>query len=214
MEETAPPLISFLWFSDVYEVPDTDGSPVTRKCSAKLQPPALRLPPKPSPRLNIKKPSPSPSSTKTSCNTAMNGLPYYLIIQEPDEDDDYEVCNDDDSPTSSPQNERPEKKTADDRRPSIPVPVPREPRHHKPPLFPKTGISRDHEASPTSAARDPPNPAAASTSGFYRAKISLPRESPHQKPPAADKGSLSREDSGVRQQEEVLITPHRTMTMW
>ncbi|XP_017552160.2 B-cell linker protein isoform X2 [Pygocentrus nattereri] len=171
---------------DVYEVPDTEDSPVTSRCSAKHQTPALRLPPKPSPRANIKKPAPCP---------------------EPEDDDDYEVCNADDSPTSSPNlqglAERPKLKAAEDRRPSIPVPLPREVKLQKPPVFPKAGIStRDHEASSASMARDPPNPGATPTPGFYRAKMSLPREIPHQKPPAAERGSLSREDSGTRQQEE------------
>ncbi|XP_072534382.1 B-cell linker protein isoform X1 [Salminus brasiliensis] len=146
---------------DVYEVPDTDDSPTSSRCSTKRQPPALRLPPKPSPRMNIKKP--------VSC-------------PEPEGEDDYEVCNADDSPILS---ERSEKKTAEDRRPSIPVPLPREQKFSKPALIQKTSNSaKDHDALP--------NPV---TPGFYRAKISAPHEVPLQKHPV-------KEDSGTRQQEE------------
>ncbi|XP_022540338.1 B-cell linker protein isoform X2 [Astyanax mexicanus] len=151
---------------DVYEVPDTEDSPPSSRCNTKRQPPAMRLPPKPSPRLNIKKP--------VSC-------------LEPEGEDDYEVCNTDESPTSSMPSlaERPEKKSAEDRRPSIPVPLPRDQKFPKPSFFQKTSNStRDHEASPSPV-----------TPGFYRAKMSLPRELPQQKPSAA-------EDSGARQQEE------------
>ncbi|XP_066534997.1 B-cell linker protein isoform X2 [Hoplias malabaricus] len=168
---------------DVYEVPDTDVSPATSRCSTGRQPPGPRVPPKPSPRMK-NKPAPCP---------------------EPSTDDDYEVCNDDESPTSSLVRvpERPDKKTAEERRPSYPVPQSRELKLTKPPLFPKTHISmRENEASPVSTTRDSTNAASSSVPGFYRLKTSLPRESSLQKPPVVEKGSLSQKDNEARQQEE------------
>ncbi|XP_047667925.1 B-cell linker protein isoform X1 [Tachysurus fulvidraco] len=151
---------------DVYEVPDHDSSPSSSRYNQKLQPPALQLPPKPSPRTNIKKP--------VSC-------------PEPEDEDDYEVCIDNDSLT-----EEPEKKTAEERRPSIPVPLPREAKNPKSLGFQKPSHpSRDHEA------RDSVSP---SPTGFYLVK-SLPRDNLCQKSPPG-RGSLSQEDSATRQQEE------------
>ncbi|KAK3554157.1 hypothetical protein QTP70_019085 [Hemibagrus guttatus] len=152
---------------DVYEVPDHESSPSVSRCSQKLQPPALQLPPKPSPRNNIKKP---------------------VICPEPEDEDDYEVCIDD---NSLPEEQ--EKKAAEEIRPSIPVPLPREAKNPKSLGFQKPSIpSRDQEA------RDLVSP---STTGFHLVNRSLQRDNLCQKSPPG-RGSLSQEDSATRQQEE------------
>ncbi|XP_017319897.1 B-cell linker protein isoform X2 [Ictalurus punctatus] len=155
---------------DVYEVPDQDNSPSISRCSQKLQPPALQLPPKPSPRINIKKPA---------------------VCPESEDEDDYEMCIDDGSLT-----EEQEKKPVENKRPSIPVPLPREVKNPKPLPFQKPSIpSRDHEA------RDPaPTVVSPPTTGFHLVK-SLQRDNHCQKSPPG-RGSLSQEDSATRQQEE------------
>ncbi|XP_060782214.1 B-cell linker protein isoform X2 [Neoarius graeffei] len=154
---------------DVYEVPDQDNSPSISRCSPKPQPPALKLPPKPSPRINIKKP---------------------VTCPEPEDEDDYEVCIDDDDVTEE------QEKTGEERRPSIPVPLPRDMKNPKPPAVQKPSIpTRDREAwDPAHTVVSPP------TTGFHLVK-SLQRDNLCQKSPPG-RGSLSQEDSATRQQEE------------
>ncbi|XP_062851323.1 B-cell linker protein [Trichomycterus rosablanca] len=159
---------------DVYEVPDMDDS--LRGCSTTLRPPAVKLPPKASPRTNIRKPAP---------------------CTEPEDECDYEICNGDDEP------EEPEKE-ADERPPSIPVPLPRE-KNKKPPLFQKPSLpAKDHKASATNRTQDSatsiPNP---TSTGFHiiNRRMPMQREIACQRSPAG-RGSLSQEDSATRQQEE------------
>ncbi|KAM9476580.1 B-cell linker protein isoform 1-T1 [Clarias gariepinus] len=156
---------------DVYEVPDQDDSPSISRCSPKLQPPALQLPPKPSPRSNMKKP---------------------LTCPEPQDEEDYEICTDNDSLT-----EEQEKKPVENRHPSIPVPLPRDAKNPKPIVFQKRSIpTRDQEAwGPAPSVASPP------TTGFHLVNRSLPRDNPCQKS-SPGRGSLSQEDSATRQQEE------------
>ncbi|XP_026869966.2 B-cell linker protein [Electrophorus electricus] len=158
---------------DVYEVPDNDDSPGISRCSTKMQLPPLRLPPTPSPRMNTRKP---------------------ISCLEPEEEEDYEVCNDEGV------TKRPEKTVKD----SKPRPLPRELNHPKPPFFQKASIpAKANEAAPKSVARDSANHGAGQpTKVFYRMKMPMPCDSPSQKFTAAERGSLSQEDIEAREQEQ------------
>lgn len=92
--------------------------------------------------------------------------------------------------------EEQEKKTIEERRPSIPVPLPRETKNPKLLGYLKPSIpSRDKEA------RDPaPTVVFPPTTGFHLVK-SLQRENLCQKSPPG-RGSFSHEESATRQQEE------------
>ncbi|TSK22629.1 B-cell linker protein [Bagarius yarrelli] len=183
--------------------PDLPSASDSSECSQKLQPPTLQLPPKPSPRNNIKK---------------------AIICPEPEDEDDYEICIDDNDDHSLTEEQ--EKKTIEERRPSIPVPLPRETKNPKllgflvrtsdmksgmlvrficvlflqfvimfPDLQKPSIPSRDQEA------RDPaPTVVFPPTTGFHLVK-SLQRENFCQKSPPG-RGSFSHEDSATRQQEE------------
>ncbi|XP_046722967.1 B-cell linker protein isoform X3 [Silurus meridionalis] len=159
---------------DVYEVPDQDNSPSISRCSSKLQSPALQLPPKPSPRLHMKKPS---------------------ICPEPEDKNGYDIHFDGSFSPAGSKEDREERKCVEERRPSIPVPLPREVKNPKPLALQKPSIpSRDNEVrDPASAVVSPPT----TSSSFFLVNRSLQRDNLCKR-----RGSLPQEDSATRQQEE------------
>ncbi|XP_048059965.1 B-cell linker protein isoform X6 [Megalobrama amblycephala] len=189
---------------DFYEVPDTKENSQSKKSrsNATLQPNTQMVPPKASPRMHTRRP----------------------ILTSEKSEDEYEVCDADDS-----VNERPEE-TTDARRTSLPTPRPRDLKKPNPasmpvhtqlsschelfqiktfsenthPLLQKPSIpQRESEVSSTKTAplaisRSPPdtmvNP---SPTGFHRAKMPLPRQLPSQ-----SRGTLPSESRSARDAEE------------
>ncbi|XP_076830549.1 B-cell linker protein isoform X2 [Brachyhypopomus gauderio] len=181
---------------DVYEVPDKEDSPGSRG-NAKLQPPPLRLPPKPSPRTNLRKP---------------------VACPDPEAEEDYEVCNDE------CLNENPEKPVEDVRPTPLPRDL-KNPKFQLLQvckcsiflsslttlvlsftimffIFQKKISGKSFEVAPTNVAQDSASPGPSqATKGFYRIKMPLPRDAPGLKS-TAEKGSLSQEDGGSTTHEE------------
>ncbi|XP_051945533.1 B-cell linker protein-like isoform X2 [Xyrauchen texanus] len=141
---------------DFYEVPEIkENSRSKKRINSTLQPNTQMAPPKVSPRMHIRK------ST---------------VTQEPQSEDEYEVCDTDDSVI-----ERPEECT-ESRNLSIPTPRPRELKKPSPSLMPTPSVpQRDNEAtltimpqSPLDAMTTPPH------TGFHRAGMHLPPQLPSQ----------------------------------
>ncbi|ROK15898.1 B-cell linker protein, partial [Anabarilius grahami] len=131
--------------------------------------------------------------------TRGNGPDFYEVPDTKEQsEDEYEVCDADDS-----VNERPEE-TTDARRTSLPTPRPRDLKKPNPASIPKPSIpQRESEVSSTKTAplaisRSPPdtmvNP---SPTGFHRAKMPLPRPLPSQ-----SRGTLPSESRSARDAEE------------
>ncbi|XP_071378288.1 B-cell linker protein isoform X1 [Centroberyx affinis] len=156
---------------DVYEVPDQEASlkenspPVSRLCPI---PKTHSQPPIASPRMNIRKSA--------------------ISIQEPTGEDEYEVCDPDDSSST---------KSEEDPPPLLPKPMPRE-RSPQPPLRPRPDVKHRESESRTlpimhRSQKPPVNKA--HTADFKRPKIPLPQilTLPRQ----ADRGSVSAEDGSL-----------------
>ncbi|KAK2896220.1 hypothetical protein Q8A67_010708 [Cirrhinus molitorella] len=163
---------------DFYEVPDMKENSQSKTSRSKntLQPTPM-APPKASPRMNIKRPTISP---------------------EPQSEDEYEVCDADDS-----VNEEPEE-TTEAQRPSMPTPRPRDMNKPNPAVIPKTNTPRrDSEATsikttPITVSRSPPDTMQSpSSTGFHRAKMPLPRQLPSQ-----SRGTLPSDSRSARDAEE------------
>ncbi|XP_051508336.1 B-cell linker protein-like isoform X2 [Myxocyprinus asiaticus] len=141
---------------DFYEVPEMkENSQSKKRINSTLQPNTQMTPPKVSPRMHIKK------ST---------------VTQEPQSEDEYEVCDTDDSVI-----ERPEECT-ESRNLSIPTPRPRELKKSSPPLMPTPSVpQRDNEATLTIMPQSPPDTMTTPPhTGFHRAKMHLPPQFPSQ----------------------------------
>ncbi|XP_051503858.1 B-cell linker protein-like isoform X3 [Myxocyprinus asiaticus] len=158
---------------DFCKVPNMEGNSQSEKRSnMTLQPNTQMAPPKASPRMHIRKPT---------------------MTQEPQSEDEYEVCDTDDS-----VNERLEEST-ESRKLSIPTPRPREMKKSSPALMPKRSVpQQDNEATQTVMPRSPPDIMTPTpTTGFHRAKIPLPRQFPSQ-----SRGMLPPENRASRDAEE------------
>lgn len=164
---------------DVYEVPvpDMKENSHSKKSNGTLQPNTQKAPPKASPRMHVRRPSTPP---------------------EPQSDDDYEVCDADDT-----VNKRPEE-TTETRRPSIPTPRPRDLMKPNPASIPKPSIPhRESEASstktpPVTISRSPPDSMSSpSPTGIHRARMPLPRQAPSQ-----SRGTLASDIRSARDAEE------------
>ncbi|KAK2823979.1 hypothetical protein Q5P01_021154 [Channa striata] len=129
---------------DFYEVPDKEES--SPSLPNRVTPPAHPLPPKPSPRINIR-PSPAP-------------------VQEFTGEDEYEVCDPDDGSSDKPGDSRP---------PLLPKPLPRE-RSPKPPLKPRPDLKpREFESRTLPGIQTDHKPTSkAFTMDLQRPKIPLP----------------------------------------
>ncbi|XP_016393949.1 B-cell linker protein-like isoform X1 [Sinocyclocheilus rhinocerous] len=160
---------------DFYEVPDLkeNSQSKTSRSNSTLQPNTQMAPPKASPR--IRRPTITP--------------------QEPQSEDEYEVCDADDSVNEGPE------ETTEARRTSIPTPRPRDMKKPNPALIAKPNIPRrDSEATSikTTAVtlpRSPPDTMPAT--GFHRAKMPLPRQLPSQ-----SRGMLPSDSRSARDAEE------------
>ncbi|XP_029926103.1 B-cell linker protein isoform X2 [Myripristis murdjan] len=161
---------------DVYEVPDQEeNSPSLHRLRPVAQTPSPSLPPKPSPRMNIRR-SPVP-------------------VPEPTDDDEYEVCDPDDSSSV---------KSEEDHPPVRPRPLPRAERQ-MPALRPRPDIKhRDSEALPLPPVHSgQKSPAKAFTADFKRPKIPLPQMFTF--PRQADRGSVSPENESTDAGQEADI---------
>ncbi|XP_058652280.1 B-cell linker protein isoform X3 [Onychostoma macrolepis] len=165
---------------DFYEVPDLkENSQSKTRSNMTLQPNNTHTaPPKASPRMNFRRPTITP--------------------QEPQSEDEYEVCDADDSVNDGPED------TTEARRPSMPTPRPRDMKKPNPALTPKPNIAhRDSEATsikttPVTISRSPPDTMQSpSPTGFHRAKMPLPRQLPSQ-----SRGTLPSDSRSARDTEE------------
>ncbi|XP_058652282.1 B-cell linker protein isoform X5 [Onychostoma macrolepis] len=166
---------------DFYEVPDLkeNSQSKTSRSNMTLQPNNTHTaPPKASPRMNFRRPTITP--------------------QEPQSEDEYEVCDADDSVNDGPED------TTEARRPSMPTPRPRDMKKPNPALTPKPNIAhRDSEATsikttPVTISRSPPDTMQSpSPTGFHRAKMPLPRQLPSQ-----SRGTLPSDSRSARDTEE------------
>ncbi|XP_016420880.1 B-cell linker protein [Sinocyclocheilus rhinocerous] len=165
---------------DFYEVSDMkENSQSKTRSNTTLQPNTHMAPPKASPRMNIRRPTITP--------------------QEPQSEDEYEVCEADDSVSEGPE------EATEARRPSMPTPRPRDLKKPNPALTPKPNIAhRDSEATsikttPVTISRSPPDTMPSpSPTGFHRAKyMPLPRQLPSQ-----SRGTLPSESRSARDAEE------------
>ncbi|XP_067278248.1 B-cell linker protein isoform X3 [Pseudorasbora parva] len=166
-------------YPDFCEVPGIkdNSHPKKSRSNASLQPNTQMVPPKASPRMNTRRPT---------------------VTAEPQSEDEYEVCDADDS-----VHERPED-SAEARRPSIPTPRPRDLKKPNPASIPKPSIPhRDSEASstkttPVSIPRSAPDTVQSpSPTGFSRARMPLPRQLPSQ-----SRGTLPSDSRSARDNEE------------
>ncbi|XP_058652281.1 B-cell linker protein isoform X4 [Onychostoma macrolepis] len=164
---------------DFYEVPDLkENSQSKTRSNMTLQPNNTHTaPPKASPRMNFRRPT---------------------ITPEPQSEDEYEVCDADDSVNDGPED------TTEARRPSMPTPRPRDMKKPNPALTPKPNIAhRDSEATsikttPVTISRSPPDTMQSpSPTGFHRAKMPLPRQLPSQ-----SRGTLPSDSRSARDTEE------------
>ncbi|XP_018536605.1 B-cell linker protein isoform X2 [Lates calcarifer] len=159
---------------DFYEVPDKEESslppPVNRMCPVSTTP-SHPLPPKPSPRVNVRR-SPPP-------------------VQEPTGEDEYEVCDPDDSSCDKPAASRP---------PLRPKPLPRE-RSPKPPLRPRPDLKpREFESQTLPAMQtDHKVPLKGFSLDMKRPKIPLPQFS-SLKP--TDRGSVSADNASTDEDKD------------
>ncbi|XP_028278870.1 B-cell linker protein isoform X2 [Parambassis ranga] len=168
-----PPQRSPSPVSDFYEVPDTAENstkslPATRLCPIPApQPQSHSLPPKPSPRVNVRRSPPPP-------------------VQEPTDEDEYEVCDAD-----GPSEGRPPLR--------LPKPLPRD-KSPKPPLVSKPDLKpRESRTLPVVQTEQKP-PLKAFTLDLKRPKIPLPQfTKPSERGGvAAENGSLdSNKDADV-----------------
>ncbi|XP_034537026.1 B-cell linker protein isoform X3 [Notolabrus celidotus] len=158
----------------VYIVPDKEESSLHLSASRLCPTPAKHspsLPPKPGPRINIRSPVP---------------------VEEPIDDDEYEVCDPDNSSSNKPSDTPPK---------PFPKPLPRE--SPKPPLRPRPEIkprefeSRTLPVMPT----EPKIPPKTFTLDLKRPKIPLPQFT---SPKAADK-SVSPEDESANQDKDADV---------
>ncbi|XP_059214866.1 B-cell linker protein [Centropristis striata] len=164
---------------DFYEVPDTEGHSLSLAAS-RLCPPippsqTHSLPPKPSPRVNMR-------SSPAAC------------VQEPTEDDEYEVCDPDDSSSKRPTDGPPK---------ILPKPLPRERSPH-PPLKPRPDLKpREFESRTLPGLQtDPKPPPKGFSLDLRRPKIPLPHFIPN-KP--ADRGSLFAENTFIDQDKDADV---------
>ncbi|XP_049927000.1 B-cell linker protein isoform X1 [Epinephelus moara] len=151
---------------DFYEVPDKEGNSLSLPASRSVSRPiptkqSHSLPPKPSPRLNMGR---SPTA-----------------VQEPTDDDEYEVCDPSDSSRNKPAEGPPILR---------PKPLPRE-RSPKPPLRPRPDLKFDSHTLPVMQMDQKPQSKAFSLD-FKRPKIPLLQLTSH-KP--ADRGVSAENDS-------------------
>ncbi|XP_016105739.1 B-cell linker protein-like [Sinocyclocheilus grahami] len=156
-----------------------ENSQSKTRSNTTLQPNTHMALPKASPRMNIRMPTITP--------------------QEPQSEDEYEVCDADDSVSEGPE------EATEARRPSMPTPRPRDLKKPNPALTPKPNIAhRDSEATsikttPVTISRSPPDtmPSPMPT-GFHRAKyMPPPRQLPSQ-----SRGTLPSESRSARDAEE------------
>ncbi|XP_067330381.1 B-cell linker protein isoform X2 [Channa argus] len=147
---------------DFYEVPDKEETSLSPP--SRLTTPSHPLPPKPSPRTNMRQCPPA--------------------VQESPGEVEYEVCDPDDSSSDKPVHSRP---------PLLPKPLPRE-RSPKPPLKPRPDLKQTEFESRTLPAMQTENkpPPKAFTMDLQRPKIPLPQFTP-QKPTDSRKASSENE---------------------
>ncbi|XP_070833949.1 B-cell linker protein isoform X1 [Chaetodon trifascialis] len=162
---------------DVYEVPDQKESSLSLPASRPCPIPTTQshsLPPKPSPRLNMSR---SP-----------------MTVQEPTDDDEYEVCDQDNSTSEKPTEGPPILR---------PKPLPRE-RSPKPPLKPRPDLKpREFESRmlPVMHTEQTPPPKAFSLD-LKRPKIPLPQFTSLK---AADRGSFFTENGSSDQDKDADV---------
>ncbi|XP_069001340.1 B-cell linker protein isoform X1 [Embiotoca jacksoni] len=154
---------------DFYEVPDKEASSSTPSASRLCPIPTTQshsLTPKPSPRLNARR-SPIP-------------------VQEPTGDDEYEICDPEDSSTDTPAEGPP---------PRLPRPLPKE-KSPKPPLGLRPDLKpREFESRTLPAVHaNPKPPPKAFTLDLKRPKIPLPQFT---SPKPAERGSVSAENGST-----------------
>uniref|UniRef100_A0A8C2J9K0 B cell linker n=1 Tax=Cyprinus carpio TaxID=7962 RepID=A0A8C2J9K0_CYPCA len=164
---------------DFCVVPDMkeNSQSKTSRSNTTLQPNTQMAPPKASPRMNVKRPT---------------------TTQEPKSEDEYEVCDAEDSVNEGPE------ETTEARRPSVPLPLPRDLKKPNPAVIAKPNIPhRDSEATPiktipvTIPRSSPDTMPSPSATGFHRAKMPLPRQLPPQ-----SRGTLPSDSRSARDAEE------------
>nr|XP_055027005.1 B-cell linker protein isoform X1 [Misgurnus anguillicaudatus] len=154
--------------------PDFCGVPEERsqfkmRANTTLQVNTQMTQPKVSPRMQIRKPTMTP--------------------QDPDSEDEYEVCDgDDESPEVSTETRR-----------SVPTPRPRDLKKSSPAMMPKPSTPhRDTEGPSIHTARSPPDTTVSPPStGFHRARMPLPKQISSQ-----SRGTLPSESKAPRDAEE------------
>ncbi|XP_062375286.1 B-cell linker protein isoform X2 [Sardina pilchardus] len=154
-------------FTDVYEVPDTDDGVSKSRSSSHLQPPPQRMPPIPSPRLHKRKPAPPPKPE-----------PVDAAADDDDNDDEeYEICDGVENMSVK----------TDKFSPTLPMPLPREPRRNLPPK-PKTPSipGKGHEAS----LHGRPSPPEPSHKGFHLARFPVPQGTEHESRESEEKANV------------------------
>ncbi|KAM9561033.1 B-cell linker protein-like isoform 2-T2 [Salvelinus alpinus] len=161
--------------SDVYEVPDMEENspPPLSRPSTLLRVPTQSLPPRASPRMHIKNCHPIP-------------------IQEPIDDDEYEVCNPD-TTGSTTSGEKP--------LPALPKPMPREMKPLKPYFKPRPDIASGGNEGTALATRhiNQKLTATPQPSEYKRAKIPLPQMLTSHK---TDRGTVATDENGLTDAEE------------
>ncbi|XP_041735850.1 B-cell linker protein isoform X2 [Coregonus clupeaformis] len=160
---------------DVYEVPDMEENsppPVSRP-STLLRFPTQSLPPRASQRMHIK---------------TFNPIP----VQEPIDDDEYEVCNPDESGST---------KSAEKPLPALPKTIPRETKPLKPSFRPRPDIASRENEGPALPTRHITQKLTATPqpSEYKRAKIPLPQMFTSHKP---DRGTVPTAENGLTDTEE------------
>ncbi|XP_044071129.1 B-cell linker protein isoform X2 [Siniperca chuatsi] len=159
---------------DVYEVPDKEENSLSLPASRLCPIPTIHshsLPPKPSPRLNVRR---SPTT-----------------VQEPTGNDEYEVCDPNDSSSDKPAEGPPL---------LLPKPSPRE-KSPKPPLKPRPDLKpREFESRTLPVMQtDKKPPPKTFTLDLKRPKIPLPHST---SPKPTDRGSVSAENGSKDQDKD------------